>query len=184
MIKIELLEVAGLASVMQALRLPFGKDARSYVECDATYNLVRNEFTTSTKVIPDEKDMKLLETLVKNGDEHAKVLRGMVVYLEITAPIWFYRELETYRVGRERLSSESTMHIECKGLSGEELETAKDKIEMGHIQRTVDMFSYQTLRRIYFQRENHRLPMWHDFCSFIRELPFAKELILCQREKK
>ena len=184
MIKIELLEVAGLASVMQALRLPFGKDTRSYVESAATYNLGRNEFTTRTKVVPHDNDMKLLETLVKNGDEHAKVLRGMVVYLAITAPIWFYRELETYRVGRERLSSESTMHIECKGLSGEELENAKDKIEMGHIQRTVDMYSYQTLRRIYFQRRNHRLPMWHDFCSFIETLPFAKEFILCQREKK
>lgn len=183
MIKIELLEVAGLASVMWALHLPFGKDARSYVESKATYNLGRKEFTTGTKVVPHDNDMKLLETLVKNGDEHAKVLRGMVVYLAITAPIWFYRELETYRVGRERLSSESSMHIECKGLSGEELENAKDKIEMGHIQRTVDMYSYQTLRRIYFQRRNHRLPMWHDFCSFIETLPFAKEFILCQREK-
>lgn len=184
MIKIELLEVAGLASVMQALRLPFGKDARSYVESAATYNLAHNEFTTRTKVVPHDNDMKLLETLVKNGDEHAKVLRGMVVYLAVTAPIWFYRELETYRVGRERLSSESTMHIECKGLSGEELERTKDEIPMGHIQRTVDMYSYQTLRRIYFQRRNHRLPMWHDFCSFIETLPFAKEFILCQREKK
>lgn len=86
-------------------------------------------------------------------------------------------------MGRERLSSESTMHIECKGLSGEELERAKDEIPMGHIQRTVDMYSYQTLRRIYFQRKDHRLPMWHDFCSFIETLPFAKEFILCQREK-
>ena len=184
MIKIELLEFAGLASVMQALRLPFGKDARSYVESEATYSLARNEFITRTKIVPHDNDVQLLETLVKNGDEHAKVLRGMVVYLAITAPIWFYRELETYRVGRERLSSESTMHIECKGLSGEELESAKDKIEMGHIQRTVDMYSYQTLRRIYFQRRNHRLPMWHDFCSFIETLPFAKEFILCQRKKK
>lgn len=184
MIKIETIEVAGLASVMRALRLPFGKDARSHVESDATYKVDKGEFLTKTTVDIDDRDMKLLETLVKSGDEHAKVLRGLVVYVEITAPIWFYRELETYRVGRERLSSESTMHIDCKGLSGEELESAKDDIPMGHKQRTVDMYSYQTLRRIYFQRKNHKLPMWHDFCSFIETLPFAKELILCQREKK
>lgn len=183
-IRIKLIEVAGLSSVMKALRLPYGKDVRSIVAATANFNLARNEFTTSTKVIPDYKDVELLETLVKNGDEHAKVLRGMVVYLEITAPIWFYRELETYRVGRERLSSESTMHIECKNLSGDELERAKDEIPMGHIQKTIDMYSYQTLRRIYFQRRNHRLPMWHEFCSFIETLPFAKEFILCQREKK
>lgn len=82
-----------------------------------------------------------------------------MVYAEIEAPVWFYRELETYRIGRERLSSESTMHIDCKGLSGEELEKAKDEIPMGKTQKTVDMFSYQCLRRIYFQRRNHRLPM-------------------------
>ena len=169
--------------MMQALRLPYGKDARSYVESSAQYALARNEFTTATKVVPNAKDIKLLETLVKNGDEHAKVLRGMVVWVEITAPIYFYRELETYRVGRERLASESTMHIDCKGLSGEELEKAKEEIPMGHVQKTVDMYSYQTLRRIYFQRKDHRLPMWHEFCSFIETLPFAKELILCQREK-
>ena len=187
-IKIELIEVAGFSSVLKALRLPFGKDVRSTIrstmEVSARFNLASREFTTITKVVPDHKDMELIETLVKNGDEHAKVLRGMIVYLEITAPIWFYRELETYRVGRERLSSESTMHIECKGLSGEELERTKDEIPMGHIQKTIDMYSYQTLRRIYFQRRNHRLPMWREFCSFIETLPFAKEFILCQREKK
>ena len=125
----------------------------------------------------EPKDMQLLSTLVKRGDEHAKVLRGIVVYAEISAPIWFYRELETYKVGRERLSSESTMHIECKGLSGEELEAAKDAIPMGHIQKTIDMYSYQTLRRIYYQRRNHRLPMWHQFCAWIETLPFFEELI-------
>ena len=184
MIKIELLEVAGLASVMQALRLPYGKSVRSHIECDAHYNLAKKEFVTSTRVIPDEKDMKLLETLVKNGDEHAKVLRGMVVYLEITAPRFWWVEMDTYRIGTERLSSESTMHIQGKGLSTEELVKMKSELTEGTLQKRVQMFSYQTLRRIYFQRENHRLPMWHDFCSFIETLPFAKEFILCQREKK
>jgi hypothetical protein len=70
------------------------------------------------------------------------------------------------------------MHSECKGLSGEELEQAKDNIPMGHIQKTIDMFSYPTLRRIYHQRHNHRLPMWHDFCDWIKGLPLANELIL------
>lgn len=184
MIKIELLEVAGLASVMQALRLPYGKDARSYVESEATYSLARNEFTTRTKVVPHDNDMKLLETLVKNGDEHAKVLRGMVVYLEITAPRFWWVEMDTYRIGTERLSSESTMHIQGKGLSTEELVKMKSELTEGTLQKRVQMFSYQTLRRIYFQRRNHRLPMWHEFCSFIEILPFAKEFILCQREKK
>ena len=81
------------------------------------------------------------------------------------------------RIGRERLASESTMHIDCKGLKGEALEKAKDKIPSGKIQKTVDMFSYQTLRRIYFQRRHHRLPIWREFCKWIETLPYRSELI-------
>lgn len=180
MIQINTLEIAGFASALKALRLPFGKECRS--EVNHTYTeFDDNVFAYSSQVFFNEKDLTLLSTLVKRGDEHAKVIRGIIVYAEITAPIWFYRELETYKVGRERLSSESTMHIECKGLSGAELEKAKDEIKMGHVQRTVDWFSYQTLRRIYFQRRNHRLPMWHDFCAWIETLPFAKELITVEK---
>lgn len=180
-INIRLLELSGLASALQALRLPYGKDARSYISYSITHEDLKIGYESS--ILLYDEDLRLMSNLVKSGDEHAKVIRGIIVYLEISAPIWFYRELETYRIGRERLSSESTMHIDCKGLKGEELENFKDEIPSGHIQKTVDYYSYQTLRRIYFQRRNHRLPMWHTFCEFIETLPFAKELITCQREK-
>lgn len=177
---IRTLEVAGLGSALQALRLPFGKECRS--EVSFSFDTIGNKIKTHSEAELHDKDLALLSALVKRGDEHAKVLRGVVVWAEIDAPIWLYRELETYRAGRERLASESTMHIDCKGLSGEELEEAKDRIPMGKYQRTVDMYSYQTLRRIYFQRRNHRLPTWHRFCLWIESLPFAKELILCNEQ--
>lgn len=173
MIKIKTLEIAGLGSVLQALRLPFGKECRSHSEFSIELN-DNERFKTSSFTYVNEKDLHLLSTLIKRGDEHAKTIRGLIVYAEIEAPVWFYREIETYRIGRERLSSESTMHIDCKGLNGEELEKAKDEIPMGKIQKTVDMFSYQALRRIYFQRRNHRLPMWHDFCRWIETLPYSQ----------
>ena len=175
---IKTLEVAGFGAALQALRLPFKKDCRSVVRSE--YSSSSEEITYKTTAFVDPKDLILMSTLGKRGDEHGKTLRGIVVYAEIEAPIWLYRELETYRIGRERLSCESTMHCECKGLSGDELEKAKDEIPMGHIQKTVDMFSYQTLRRIYFQRRNHRLPMWQEFTAWIETLPFAKELIIGQ----
>ena len=176
-IEIKTLEIAGLGSVLQALRLPFGKECRSH--SDFNIEVQDNErFKTSSFTYINEKDLHLLSTLIKRGDEHAKCIRGLIVYAHIEAPIWLYRELETYNVGRERLSSESTMHIDCKGLSGEELEEAKDDIPMGKIHKTIDFYSYQTLRRIYFQRRNHRLPMWHDFCRSIASLPYANELII------
>lgn len=181
-IEIELLEFSGLVSTIQALRLPHGREPRSYTHFSKSVSSIYNEqinvsWVGSVGLL--KKDLDLLSNLVKSGDEHAKCLRGITVGVKINAPIWFYRELETYRIGRERLSSESTMHIECKNLSGEELEDAKDKIEMGHTQVTVDTISYQTLRRVYFQRKDHRLPMWHTFCDWIKTLPLAKELITC-----
>lgn len=182
MIKIKTIEIAGLGSVLKALRLPFGKECRSE-GCFTVDTFEKDLFITHAHAVINEKDMHLLSTLVKRGDEHAKCIRGLIVYAEIEAPIWFYRELETYRAGRERLSSESTMHIDCKGLSGEELEKAKDEIPSGKVQKTIDMYSYQTLRRIYFQRRNHRLPMWHDFCRWIEGLPYAKEFILIEKDK-
>lgn len=183
-IQIKTLEIAGLGSVLEALRLPYGKEARSEFIFHGSLNedYEKPMFQTESNVYIDERDLRLLSTLVKRGEEHAKVLRSMMVWAEISAPVWFYRELETYRIGRERLASTSTMHIECKGLQGEELEKAKDEIPMGHVQKTIDMFSYQTLRRIYFQRRNHRLPMWHDFCSWIESLPFSDLLITIERE--
>jgi hypothetical protein len=42
--------------------------------------------------------------------------------------------------------------------------------------RTVTM-SYANLRNIYFQRKNHKLREWTDFCDWIKTLPYSGELI-------
>lgn len=173
------LEVGGLSSVLEALRLPFGLPARSI--CRTT--LLHDEGTSdgvlsdSCRVAINEKDLSLMKTLVKRGDEHAKVIRGIMVYAKITAPIYWWRELETYRAGHERLSSESTMHIDCRGLGGEELQKAKASIPMGHPCTCVDVYSYQCLRNICRQREGHRLPEWEFFIDWVHTLPLAEELI-------
>ena len=195
--KIETIEIAGFAGALTALRLPFGKDVRSRIEhfCDTylditdmdvekaedTYEVTmtgHTRFTSNTHIAIEPKDLSLMTTLVKRGDEHAKVVRGIIVWAKITAPVYWWAEEETYRAGHERLASESTMHIDCKGLSGKELQEAKAAIPMGKELTKVDMFSYQTLRRIVAQRHNHRLPEWHTFIDWVRTLPLAEELIL------
>lgn len=180
MLQIKTLEMAGMASVLQALRLPFSKECRSDVCADFgdfEDDMHPKQFITSSSSRINEADLKLLSTLVKRGNEHAKCIRGLVVYAEITAPIYFLREIETYRAGRDRLSSESTMHNQCRGLSGDDLVKAKAEITMGTVQKTVDMLSYQCLRNIVKQRHDHRLPEWHTFVDWVRTLPFAEELI-------
>lgn len=183
--KIETLEIAGIAGALTALRLPFKKEMRSSVAFDMIQDpepLVLKDgeqmWFTNTECHINEKDLSLMSTLVKRGDEHAKVIRGIVVYARITAPVYWWCEMETYRAGHERLSSESTMHIDCKGLSGQELQDAKSAIPMGKELTKVDMFSYQALRNMVKQRHNHRLPEWHQFVDWIKALPFAQELIL------
>ena len=195
--KIETIEVAGLAGALTALRLPFGKEVRSRIEhfCDTylditdmdvekaedTYEVTmtgHTRFTSNTHIAIEPKDLSLMTTLVKRGDEHAKVVRGIIVWAKITAPVYWWAEEETYRAGHERLASESTMHIDCKGLSGKELQEAKAAIPMGKELTKLDLFSYQTLRRVVSQRHNHRLPEWHTFIDWVRTLPFAEELIL------
>lgn len=186
MITVKTLEIAGFNSVLQALRLPFGKECRSECNWNATINSDYEPpmFQSDCYCFIDDNDLKLLSTLIKRGDEHSKAVRGLIVYAEIVAPRYFWQEMDTYKIGAERLSSESTMHIQGKGLSTEELVKMKDELKEGTMQKRVEYFSYQTLRRIYKQRRNHRLPHWHIFCSWIEKLPFANELILIEKEKK
>jgi hypothetical protein len=179
MLDVKTIEVAGFLSAVEALRLPFGKECRSQTHYDDSWveDIVPN-FQSDVRVYFDERDLTLMSTLIKRGDEHAKVLRGIVVYAEINAPRFWWVEMDTYRIGSERLSSESTMHIQGRGMSTEELIKMKSELTEGTMQKRVQYFSYQALRRIYQQRRNHRLPHWHIFCDWIETLPFANELIL------
>ena len=184
--KIETIEIAGLAGALTALRLPFGKEVRSTITGKTDSYIAKNNTTGERthlivwngSVDINNKDLTLMQTLVKRGDEHAKVVRGIMVWARITAPVYWWCEEETYRMGHERLASESTMHIDCRGLSGEELVQAKSAIPMGKELTKVDMFSYQALRNIAKQRWNHRLPEWHVFVDWIKTLPLSQELIL------
>ena len=188
---VELIEFGGLGAALKALRLPFGKESRSassfsktsftpavYDGSDDWYDGLKYE----NVVLLSEKDRNLLSTLIKRGDEHAKVLRGVVVWCMINAPRYWWQEMDTYRVGAERLASESTMHIQGKGLSEDELVEMKELLPEGTMQKRIEMFSYQTLRRIYFQRKDHRLPQWMRFCDWIKTLPFAEEFITIERD--
>ena len=91
--KIETIEIAGLAGALTALRLPFGKEERSRIEhyCETyldftdmdveqteeTYEVTMKghpRFTSNTYIAIEPKDLTLMATLVKRGDEHAKVV--------------------------------------------------------------------------------------------------------------
>ena len=171
-LEVELVDIGGLRAMFEALRLPFGLECRS--ETSFKCNQISYYFTTVSNIDTDLRDLKLLKTLIKRGDEHAKVTRGLIYYLKITAPRWWWVECSTYVVGTISLSGTSTMHIDCKGLSGEELMEFKDNMPQGNLETRIIGFSLQTLQRIHKQRHNHRLLIWQDFCKWIETLPMSE----------
>ena len=49
--------------------------------------------------------------------------------------------------------------------------------------RTCTM-NYENLINMYFSRKGHKLQEWHSFCDWIKALPYAKELILAEKDKE
>lgn len=186
---VKTISVCGFRGAMMALRLPFGLGERSTTNSDVVVDSVASgndtphqSIETTEFVCFHQKDYERAVNLVTAGDEHAKVLRGVVVWCEVNAPRYWWQEMATYRIGVECLSSESTMHIQGKNLSTDELVEMKENLREDTMQKRVLMLSYQTLRRIYYQRRNHRLPQWHTFCDWIVTLPFAEDLIIGKKK--
>ena len=176
--KIELLEISGMVSALKALRLPYNKEPMS--DINRTMYAIDGVFSQLNRIDFDleGKDIALMQKLIVSGDEHAKPLRGILAYLDITAPIDWWVEAETYEAGHQRLFSASTLNTAGRRLTGHALREELNKISFGREVRKIDYISYQTLRRIVRQRYNHRKEEWHFFIDAVRMLPYAEELIL------
>lgn len=56
-----------------------------------------------------EKDKELAQRLIRAGNEHRKFMRQIIVSFDLTAPLYFWKEFDTYKVGTTA-NSTSTMH--------------------------------------------------------------------------
>lgn len=93
MIKIENLKVYGFESAMIGMRNPMN----SWSLNDTVFNRL------------GENDLKLLLKLCKAGADHRKVLRQMLISFDVVAPLYWWKEFDTYKVGTVSNSC-STMH--------------------------------------------------------------------------
>lgn len=98
MIKFEKEYVCGWKPAIRGMRNPMN----SWDRMDS-YFIPEDEFCAG----PD--DYKLMMQLAKNGPVHAKYRRMIVVYVDITAPLYWWKEMDTYKVGTVANSC-STMH--------------------------------------------------------------------------
>ena len=103
MIQIETLEVAGFSPALHAMRNPMDSWAKS----DTHRGTEARTGAFCMEIGPNDRDLSL--RLQKAGPEHCKHLRMIVAYADITAPLYWWKEMDTYRAGVEKLSC-STMH--------------------------------------------------------------------------
>ena len=100
--KFENTEVWGFEHAIRGMRNPM----ESWDKSDSYYG--NNEIGLESYVI-GENDIKLMKTLIKAGPEHRKFLRQIFISVDITAPLYWWKEFDTYKVGTVADSC-STMH--------------------------------------------------------------------------
>ena len=98
MIKFENTEVVGWEHAIRGMRNPMNSwdksDTNFPVEFDDDYNMYYK-----CDVMIGENDLSLMKKLVKAGPTHRKFMRMIVVYVDITAPLYWWSEFDTYKVG-------------------------------------------------------------------------------------
>lgn len=109
MIKIENTEVYGWEAAIRGMRNPMNSWDKSDTELTISTQYFGNVSTRRTEICIGKKDFALMKTLVEAGTDHRKFLRMVNVTVDITAPLYWWKEFDTYKVGTVRDSC-STMH--------------------------------------------------------------------------
>ncbi|MBB6040921.1 hypothetical protein HNQ46_000884 [Oribacterium sinus] len=209
MLKCERTSVMNIENAIRGARNPMNSwdRADSYYDEEGNYQLGPN-------------DMNLARRLRLAGSDHRKFIRQIFVSVDITAPLYWWKEYDTYKVATVA-NSTSTMHkIHSKEFSIEDfshdhlteegLESLKRTVEdlerirlrflekknkedwytiiqllpSSYQQMRTCTMNYESLINMYFSRKNHKLEEWHTFCDWIQTLPYAKELILAEKESE
>ena len=105
MIKFENTQVVGFEPAIRGMRNPHN----SWDKSDSIYDPDIQCQMAQSPVILGPNDLKLMESLVRAGTDHRKFMRMIEVYVDITAPLYWWKEFDTYKVGTVANSC-STMH--------------------------------------------------------------------------
>ena len=182
MIKIKHTSVYGFEAAIRGMRNPWNSWEKSdsfqcngmdcyFEDCPQYIRPIewRSEGGCSTtgEYVIGKNDLDLMKKLVKAGTDHSKFMRMVNVTVDITAPLYWWKEMDTYKVGTVRNSC-STMH------------TITDK------EFTLDDFSYEHL--IDTDREIHSkllrlIPVTTVLESVICELNYNREKYLETKDK-
>ena len=181
--KVEFIGEAGWNSALLGLGLSFG------LTSDKTLDDLESEEVAPGQEWPlHERLYRRAWNLARLDNGHNKYLESIVVWIDITAPRYFWSQFDTYRVGTSK-QSESTMHtimkrhltkddfsdkvrqeiidILNKMIDEKDFEGVKENLPEGFLQRRIVCTNYKVLRNMYHQRKNHKLKEWRFFCDQI-----------------
>ena len=157
MIKVEAIEVFGIEGAMRGMRNPLN----SWDKADTT---------VSDDILEiGENDLNLATRLIKAGTEHRKFLRMIHVQMDVIAPLYWWKEADTYKVGTTTNSC-STMH------------------KIAAKEFTLDDFSHEHLidDQDDFENENGQISSYKDFLYYdvLDVLNTARRQYLETKDKK
>lgn len=118
MLKIKNVELHGWEPAIRGMRNPknsWKKSDSEFVATDGDHHDICGNFGPRygsygwEEVSIGENDLNLMTTLRDAGTDHRKFMRMIVVYMDVTAPLYWWKEYDTYKVGTVANSC-STMH--------------------------------------------------------------------------
>ena len=198
--KFENTEVWGFEHAFRGLRNPKNSWNRSdsgklYWDGTWYHEELKNYFTEyGVNFYIGENDMKLAQTLIKAGNEHRKFMRQIFVSVDITAPLYWWKEFDTYKVGTVA-NSTSTMHklattpitLDCFEIDDYDrnlslADSLEDDNELNHISAFEEdvIMVLENLRQKYLETKDKRY--WKELVRWLPESWLQKRTITMNYE--
>ncbi len=153
MLKTERVSVMNFDNAMRGARNPMN-----------SWDRYDSYFDEKGNFVFGENDLALAKKLCKAGSDHRKFIRQIFVSVDITAPLYWWKEYDTYKVSTVA-NSTSTMHkITSKAFSREDFSC--DKMREGTLEEFDKIIDYlEALRNEYLQTKDKAV--WYDIIQFL-----------------
>ena len=154
MLKVERTSVMNLENAVRGARNPMNSWARSDSAYDAGGNYILGP-----------NDLDLARRLARAGSDHRKFLRQIFVSVDITAPLYWWKEFDTYKVGTVANSC-STMHkIHAKAF--ERNDFSWDRLDEGGLAALDALIAYLETERLKFVADKENRQPWHNMIQLL-----------------
>ena len=153
MLKVERVSVMNFENAIRGARNPMNSWARMDSEYDEDGNYILGE-----------NDLYLATRLAKAGSDHRKFLRQIIVSMDITAPLYWWKEFDTYKVGTVA-NSTSTMHkIHAKQFEREDFSCDRlTEDALAVLDNVIDYLEKERLAFIETKDKQH----WHNMIQLL-----------------